>query len=362
MRRIIFCVLPILICAGTLCGCNRNQRPAGMELSRRLLIEAIGLDGDGEQVTMTLLTMNTKPAPEENGAEQNANSSRLLQFTAKTVGQAAAMAEETTGQTPFFAHARLLLIGKDTARNGVLDVLDFFLRNRSVRSLLPVCVAADTAASVLSYGGSPAPGTAQLLENVLSASHACGKSVQTPLFSFLNRLFSDDTEALCPILKKMKNQTGEQLSVSGTAVFSSDKLRRVLTEEETTALLLLQGKLPEALITLNGQTPPVTCRIRKTKARFRKANDAATAIDFTLQVKAELTEADGARYPVDEREKEQIAAELRETLAEATANCFFKLYNGVPADLCRLRRKLYADGAFPDKKIQLRSRVSVSLD
>ena len=344
------------------CGCGRNDLLPGMELSRRLLIEAIGLDADGNGVTLSLLTMNTKPAQSGSETAQNAQNSRFLQFTAHTVGQAATLAEQTTGQVPFFAHTRLLVIGRTAAERGVSAYLDFFLRNRTVRSMLPVCVAAENAASILSYECASAGGTAQLLEKILSASHACGKCVLTPLFLFVGRLLSEDTEAFCPLLERTGKQPEDPLSVNGTAIFRGERLQSVLTEEETTALLLLLNDLPETLITLDGQTPPVACRIREAKTRFQKAADGAPAFDCAMHIKAEITEADGARYPVDRQKKEQLAEALRQKLAETTASCFEKLYNGERADLCRLRRKLRADAVFGDESIRLRPRISVTLD
>ena len=350
-------VLPI-----TFGGCGKTENTAGMELSRRLLIEAVGLDTNGTEITLSLLTMDTSPFHSDEKKNQDAGGGRFLSFTASTVGETAIQAEKTTGLVPFFSHARVLILGEAAARKDVSSLLDFFLRNRTIRNTIPVCVARGTAADLLRANEGDAGATAQLLEQVLAASFACGKSVNMTFFQFINRMLSPDTEAYCPLIEKTKSKTaGSSPQTDGTAVFKNTALDFFLTEAETTALLLLEGKLQETLMELSVTSGTLACRIRQTNAILRRQDGQAATVIFKTTIKAELTETKtGSLF--DSSGDDKTAKALRDAVEAQVAACFHRLYAGHAADLLRIKKKSSAKGAADIKELQLRSEITVLLD
>ena len=344
------------------CGCKKGENTGGMELSRRLLIEAVGLDSTGDSVTLSLLTLDTSPFHSDDNTNKSAGGGRFLSFTASTVCEAATQAEKTTGLVPFFSHARVLILGEAAARQDVSSLLDFFLRNRTVRTAIPVCVARGAAAALLEANESDAGETAKLLEQVLATSFACGKSAAMPFFQFISRMRAADTEAYCPLIEKTETETqGSRLQTNGTAVFKNTALDFFLTEAETTALLLLEGKLQETLMKLPTTSGTLACRVRQTSAVLRKKDGASNMIEFRTTLKAERTEAKEDGLP-DDPAAGQTEKSLKDAVAAQVTACFHTLYAGHGADLVRIAKKATPQGAAEVKKLQLRSEITVLFD
>ena len=91
----------LLLC--TLCGCGVK----GAELSKRLIVEAVGIDAAPEGVLVTLEALDAHAAGAGSDPNEQGGVTQRLHFTGETVGQALARIAPATGLTPLFSPRRI---------------------------------------------------------------------------------------------------------------------------------------------------------------------------------------------------------------------------------------------------------------
>lgn len=168
----------------------------------------------------------------------------------------------------FWGHNSNLIIGEEVAREGVLTIIDRFVRGVEPRLRTWVFVARGTEAreiveTVSKMESGPGPEIDALIKNSVSLSVV----PQVDLKLFAERLHSKTTAAVAPCFELI--QAGEQtdagdypgssgpagsgepkrqrLQLSGAAVFKGDKLTGWLNNPETRGLLWVLGKVQSTI-------------------------------------------------------------------------------------------------------------------
>ena len=316
-------------------------RPAdlgGTELSNRLLIDAVGLDRDAaNEVTLTLQTLRLS----RSGGEDGPHGAATLTFTAASVAEAVARAADRTGLTPFFACARVLVLGKAAADGGVLTLLDYFIRNRSVRNMVPVCVSKTTAKTLLNAQTNGDESAGAVIERALTAEEGGGTGGGTPFFRFVSLLRSADTCARCPIVGTETTDGVTHFFTAGDAVFEEDRARFTLEEDSARILRLLNGELKETALTC--RSPYFTLHLRRIRRKIRFGKDGAVDLWITAEAAAPR-EPLGELYPADKAAEEALRKLAEEFLYDRARSCIDAVYGRYGADPLRLRKR----GRLPD--------------
>ena len=335
-------------------GCRAQPLP-GMELNRRLIIEAIGIDADKTGVTLTLTAID--PDAGETKTEGNQQWTRYV-YTAGSVSEAVSLAEQSTGKVPFFAYARILLFGRQTAANGIRPHLDYFLRNRTVRNTISVCVGTMKAEKILTAADASSVSPAKTIEQMLQTEAKTGQCVSAPFFQFVNGMLSQDTEAFCPLIDVQKSAGDKQdvFSCAETAVFSGDRFHFTLSRSDTAALLIAKNAVKELQIRIPVGNDTFDCRLQRIRSSIK--TDSA-ALVLSVFARAAVIQTDGNQNPPAADEDLRLAQQaIKEKLLTDLSACFHKLYAANGADLLRLQKR--TGGAYtvaagkPDVKIEIK--------
>ncbi|MEL4106167.1 Ger(x)C family spore germination protein [Oscillospiraceae bacterium WX1] len=166
----------------------------------------------------------------------------------------------------FLYQTKELIIGDETAREGFIDVLDFWMRRYETWPNTYVLVSPeDSPAELLGMKRGSEEVTANYLDKLEENENLTGKTLHTSVSEFL-RLYFDNGYALCGTILQQKddesaptqprgNGGGDSaqkslnlLKAEGSAVFSGQKLIGYLDGVETRALNLISGKLKRAVI------------------------------------------------------------------------------------------------------------------
>lgn len=131
-------VLKILALLGLLVllfsGCQNSEN----ELKNRLIVQAIGIDAQKDgTVLVTLQTLNTEMAGNPNSGASLGDVVTSFQVTGKTVADAISNAATMIGKKPLLSQNRLVVFGRDTAEQGILEHLDFL--SAILRTAQPFC-------------------------------------------------------------------------------------------------------------------------------------------------------------------------------------------------------------------------------
>ncbi|MFZ3171579.1 MAG: Ger(x)C family spore germination protein [Carboxydocellales bacterium] len=247
------------------------------EVNHLALVSAIGVDrsGSGNHITVQIIKPS-KRSGQSGGREGNNQKFLVVESNGKTIKQA--LDNMYLSRQIFLGHNSIIILGKEMARAGIGDVLEWASRTSQIRRTTYLAVADGEARDILearmNLADIPSLGMRDLLQQKTSAS----KTLPVQLKDFLKVYLSETSQATVPLFTLEKipentevwgvRQNGETLEngessengkpkyiksvkYSGTAVFRRDKLVSLFTPEETRGILWLKEKIAHSSININ---------------------------------------------------------------------------------------------------------------
>lgn len=268
MKNKITAVLLVLSLMFLLSSCRGIQT---VELNERLIIEAIGIDEHDGIYSVTTEGLDTLTAGNDNSSISGEKLTKCYKFEGETIGSAINSISVVTGQIPLFSQARILVIGQETAKNHLSEVLDFFRREYTTRTDIPIAVAEKKASEIVAANFGKNVSAGNILEAAVSSYKHTGTSVYTPLFKFLKSVKNKTESPVCPILNIKKNSFDDtsEVEIKGTAVFGKDGAIEILTPTQTQAMLIINGKLKNGDFTVSTQKGTFTLEIISCKSKIK---------------------------------------------------------------------------------------------
>lgn len=338
MKQTALCVLLMISAASFFCGCGVK----GVELSRRLIVEAIGIDKTDTGVLITLQALDTHTAGM--GSDPNAQEkvTNLYQFSGETVGQALAQAQSAAGLTPLYSQARVLIFGRTLAEDDLSAPLDLFLREYTARSDILVAMAENTAEEISAAQlGATVPG-AVILEDALNGGGQTGRSAVIKLYDFMNLTYSETDKAFCPVigLRNAALRETQEPDIKGTAFFANGKLAYIADEALTRGLLFLKNRVKDTSLTVEGTLGTYTLRVVSSKTKITPERTDG-GIDAKIRVKTvcDITEFAASGFEtVGAKETADAEAAGDAALRELLSECINTLFYEKQTDICRFAR------------------------
>lgn len=329
---VLFAVLSLASCLGI----------KTVELSERLIIEAIGIDvnDDGFLVTLQALDVGVSGSGGGNTKDERTN---LYNFTDSTPGRAFVFAGTSEGLSPLYSHARVLIIGKRAAERDVGKLLDFFLREYTARSDILIAIAEDSAEDILRAKIAGGTAGAAVIERVLTEGHERGRNVLVPLYKFVNLLLSETDTAYCPVLglQDAPEEERQDVTVSGTALLRGDRLL-FANEETTEGILLLNGEAGAMPFSLTGSRGDYTLNTVGSGIKIKPSVSGGMA-KFLIEttVFCDVTEYASDQFNgMGKEEIEEAERLLAEDIIKKEKRALEQLFDRNGMDVCRFGRRI----------------------
>jgi len=251
-------------------------------------------------------------------------------ITAPTPAEARMLLNSTLSRFPSASHAVALIFSEEVAREGLHSFVSYAVRNRDFHgSLLIVVVAGSAEEYIRKNIPRLEPNMAKFYEVFIQSAAASGFFLRSTLHGFYTRLKNPGASPYAlysglnpgtgqdipagPQTPEQKGEpylprgapitgTGNPAEFIGMAVFRGDKMVGVLDSEETRAVNILMGKLPESLIGVVDPLEPshfVGLSIRNAKKPQITAslNGGAPIFDVDVPIEAEIiTATSGINY------------------------------------------------------------------
>ncbi|HEY8449249.1 MAG TPA: Ger(x)C family spore germination protein, partial [Bacillota bacterium] len=237
-----------------------------IEVNDLAIVKGIALDRAGPnaiELTVALTVPANVTPPGSPGGPEAASPLANHAAQGSTVMEATSVLQEKLSRRLFWAHASVILIGEELARDGVAPVLEFFSRQRQPRLRMVVGVVPGRAADVLA---TMTPLEVETPEAIREMS-TFRTGVFVTLREFLIMVAAEGEE---PVAARVENvRTGAvqpggpmdptvsplqegplQPAITGTAVFKGDRLVGWLDDHETRGLLWLRDELATATVTV----------------------------------------------------------------------------------------------------------------
>ncbi|WP_044481938.1 Ger(x)C family spore germination protein [Paenibacillus antibioticophila] len=253
MRKSAVSIL-ILCMVLNLTGCWSNR-----EVNDIAIVTATGLDLTKEgKFRLSLLIavpllIGTATSQGTGTTELAASAGWLVAEDGDTVMDAYRNLQQKLPRKIFFSHNRVIIIGKQLAAQGTVQVLDFFQRYRQSQMKNFLAVSETTALELMQFQ----PKFEKLASEVLVDEFDQRVLPSIRLVDFLNILQSQGVEPVVPMLgiapsgRGQPKKKGTSLSVSGTAVFKNDRMIGKLNSRLSRDLLWVLDSMNEGVITVD---------------------------------------------------------------------------------------------------------------
>ncbi|HWI63674.1 MAG TPA: Ger(x)C family spore germination protein [Symbiobacteriaceae bacterium] len=232
----------ILIAVG-LSGCWDR-----VEVNDLAVITLVGIDRADEGVRLTVAVMAPKQPATGGGAGGPGRATSYVVYTdtGTTVMDAVRRIQLAVPRRLFWGHTRVLVLGRDFARDGIRPAIDFWSRHREPRLLMHVAVAEGEAGELLRAR----PKLEQLLSEALRETINLRGFLRTRLRDLVIDLRTGGHPVLSLARLDPAGDGQQDVRIAGVALLRGDRLAGTLSDEEATGLEWVLGEVNRAVTTV----------------------------------------------------------------------------------------------------------------
>lgn len=264
--KVMLLILLILSNSILLCGCWNY-----VDIEKLSIVTGIAVDKNqqGDQYLLTLELIDFEMSGKD--AKQSA---KHIESEGKTMFDAVRNVLNLTGQKMYWAHANIIIISQDIAKEGLVPVIDFINRDAEVREEMYILVSTDkTAKEVLQQEMLLSQSSADNIEKIMNRQSFSGKAKPVRVIELVRDIEESGIAVTLPTIHLVQNTGKITAEINGTAIFKSDKLVGFLDLHETRAFLYVVNKLTSGVTTMNedsiNQMDDISLEISKSKTKVK---------------------------------------------------------------------------------------------
>lgn len=341
MKKLTAVFLIISLFTLTFSGCSEIEI---VELNERLIIEAIGIDYSDGIYRVTIEGLDSFSAGSESNSISAPKLTKCYLFQGETIGMAMNSISVVTGQIPLFSQARILLVGSETAKEKLSEVLDFFRREYTTRTDILFAVAEKTAEETVSanFGNNVSAGN--VLEAALSSWKHTGRSCYMPLYKFLGNISGQTDNAFCPLIGIKDNGFNDtkEVNLSGTVIFGKDGKVAVISPEKTLSLMIINNQIENGDLTVLTDQGTATLEIIdcKTTKKLNIENGKAV-FNIKTELSCDIPEFQSESFRgLSKNDTEKLSGKAAEAIGILIAENLSEIFYGKNYDIFHFGRAL----------------------
>lgn len=175
--------------------------------------------------------------------------SHIVQSRGETIHVAFRNAIQKIGNKIQLSHAKIVIISKDIAEEGIVPVIDLINRDAELRNDMWIMISKEKPASkILTKPKSEKEIISYDIETAIKNNNQVGKYLGVEIYKLIDTLSSEGIDSALPMIKLAQKNGELEFEVSGTAVFKGEKMVGELTEKETLMLELFNEKELELIL------------------------------------------------------------------------------------------------------------------
>lgn len=372
------------------------------EVDELAIVVGVGIDQIPGKQSKLVTVQIVNPAKIKNAGSEGGGPEKsfiVLASQGNSFFEAIRNLTKTSPRRLFFAHNKIVVLGKDFAKSGISEVMDYMDRDREFRRINWILVTMKTAKEVLETEMDIEKLPSRGLETMLSSLKNQAITYPINRNEFLMRLKSDLGVSYAPIIHvkdvdkeinlKLEQATGEPLKssetkvskkilIQETAIFKNNRFIGILTEEESKGLLWLINKLKGDTVVIPHQSgedeKAVTVDIFEGHTKITPhITEKGITMEILCTGKATLRETENIRMELKNlkifKQLEQETDKILKTRVERTIT---KAQKGLKADFVGFGEQIHNnnplewnrinqdwDQRFPQVKYELTIKIKI---
>ena len=232
----------VLLC--TSCGSS--------PIAKTLFVQAVGVDQKDEGFAVAVQAFDPSQG---GGGEEGANvSTTFIEAQGETVLSSFNNMTRQVGRRPFYAQNRVVILGEDLSKSGILSVMDVFSRSKDSRPMIDLFVSHGEAVEAVGSTMEDSVNPAEKMQLLVEGGQSNGAMPRVQVLDVQKALLDPYTDLLLPAVRMEKSQEKEDsqdMIMDSTALFQADKLVDYLDMEETRGVLWINGQVKDGLVSFS---------------------------------------------------------------------------------------------------------------
>lgn len=273
--------------------------------------------------------------------------SKLISTEGETIFDCARNAVAVAGKRLYWSHNKVLIISKELAEKGVIEIVDWFNRDAETRANIHLAISTERKAGDI-FKGKEVTETIKSfeLDNMLKNEKSLSTAPQTEICEFANNMAEEGIQPSTAVVK-LKDTDGEKApSVGGTAIFKGDKLIGIVDEEETKDILFAQDSIKGGVLTetvkIKDKEIPITFEIFKSKSKVKPVlGKNNVKMDIDIETTVSIAELGGSTDFINEKGRKRLIKLSEQVLKKRIENTITKVQKDYGADIFGFGKKVY---------------------
>lgn len=294
-----------------------------VELRERGIIQAIGIDYDEGEYTLTFQVFKPESSGQQ-GLDVSKSNNKIIQSSGDSISDALYNATIEHGKQMFLGNNNLIVVGKETAKNGIFHIMNYFNANHDTNPKTIIVVSETLASDIVSTQTTQGIVPAQQIEMIINRAYQNGGSTSSQVLNLSKSASTYGDSGYISYVRKGVNFSGaEQIELVGTAIFMEDKMVGSLDLEETKGMLFGQGELKyTSMVVARRNDSQTSMEITSNKRKVKvKIEDGIPHFEINIKTVASIIEAiTDNEGGVDVKEIENIKNQLEYTIESEVQN------------------------------------------
>lgn len=330
-------ILLILIFTVNLTGCW-NYR----EIESMSIVAGVAID---KSQTSKQYEMTAEIIDIESGKDSK-SVPRYITLTGDSIFDIARNMIAISDRKLYWSHAKCIIVSTTLAREGLGDIIDWFIRDAETRSDMYLLVSTEkTAKEVIT--ASPTSGKIMSLElaNQLRNQKLASRAPILDLWDFADSLIQPGKSAIVPRVFLNRQSGIPTPSIDGIGVFKKDALIGIIEGSETKYLLFALNKIKGGLLLIYTENQkPLTLEIFQSKTKIKpvlKGN--SLDINITTETVVALAEDQPLLQFFKEEQRKEIERNASLVLQNSIYNSIKKVQEEYGSDIFGFGAKVQED-------------------
>ncbi|HAN44762.1 MAG TPA: hypothetical protein DCP97_05160 [Ruminococcaceae bacterium] len=240
----------------------------------------------------------------------------------------------------FFSDCKIVVISKDLAQEGIVPLLDWFLRDAETRITVE-CIVSDEekASDLLKQEPNTEKISAFTINRIIdnSVKHL-GKFPDMALYKVNSVLNGKGISLVLPLMAMRDSATPKAPEIIGTAVFKGDKMIGSLDDMDSRYLMYIKNQLKGGLIiaNINSKENNTTLEISKSKTKCTPSVDMATgkaSIKLKVETEANIAEENSEGTNISDLGIEAVQDYVAQNVKTGIINLIKKVQSEYKSDI-----------------------------
>lgn len=238
-KRVSFLLVLFIINTTMLSGCWNYK-----EINQFSIVAGIAVDkGEEDKYKLTIEIIDMH----EGGREAKVQS-KLLEPHGESLLDAIRNTMKITAPKLYWGHLQIVILSQEVAKEGIIEILDILCRDSEPRLSVDLLVSKEkTAKEILESQSITTEIRSIEIRKMLDAVISLSKAPKVQVYQFVNDLSGEGVSPVLPAIQTTEINAKKTSELSGTAVFSKDKLVGFLDDDETKAFLFVRNKIKDGL-------------------------------------------------------------------------------------------------------------------